>query len=133
MAMKNSVKRTNTTLFLLPLLGISRSYLTNHNDWFINAYLNEDSIELIYKYQSVNVSEYKMFTPAVEETIKYFSEGKYSKIANHHKQTILNFWNSKKGSRLYNILYPENFHLETTGRAINAEIWPKPNMEEETL
>jgi len=124
--------RTNTTLFLLPLLGDSRDYLTNHNNWFINSYLKDDCIVLIYSYNSVEVLEYKMLTPDVKETIKYFTEGCYSQIPDKHKQTILKFWDAKKGSKLHNILYPEYFHMENYGRPIKAEIWPKPNMELET-
>ena len=124
--------RTYTTLFLLPLFERSREKVITVS--FINSFICEEFPSIITKYGNEEdpIKVELPFNKAVKETIKYFTEGRYSQIPNQHKQTILQFWGAKKGSKLHNILYPEYFHIENYGRPIKAEIWPKPNMKLET-
>lgn len=127
-------KRTCTTLFLLPLLEGSQDVVKI--DSFVNAFLGKDK-HIIYAYDKLDdAGEYiesVEYNKEVEEIIGLFISGKYSKFPTTIKQKILNFWGVSKGSRLYNILYPNHYHYENFGVQVTAEIWPKPDLVKESI
>jgi len=146
MDLKHYRINTDTTRFLLPLLGYDKDTIINKD--FINAYLHENHnialttiIVLIYKTPNKLLEGVKF--KQKEDLIYYyftfnakayelFLKGKYSKFSLEHKSMIIDFWGVPKNSRLSNILNPKDFVLETTlyiptPLIQEKEIWPKPN------
>jgi len=147
--------RTDTTRFLVPLLGIPREIIDT--DSFVNAYLytfdnvvKKYCIILIYtkikedfeikKYPGFNIQGYIGYIFYIDRIVyDRFIKGKYSKFTDEEKQQILKFWNLNKYSRMYSILHPSDYMFElgmpyTHNHLVhNREIWPKPNPFKETF
>ena len=149
--------RTNTTLFVLPLLGLSKKEVLTKK--FQNAYLwslhnieadyclhllykgNEDlniNKELILnKYTTSKNTVYTIKLPGdLTKTLSNIIEGKYSKLYSEVKEQILNFWNAGKDSILYGVLYKtDSARLLFKPTVLNRDIeyWPKLIRSQETL
>jgi len=132
--------RTKTTVFLFPLIGFSKEWSVM--DRFKNAYVNiegrpkeEGVIYAIYTKTNGLRSISTIKLPI--NTLNKFIKGRYSLFSEEEKAKILSFWGLTKESRLYKILYPSHEMYESysvTLRAkTKAEIWPKPNLAEETF
>lgn len=121
--------KKDSTLFLLPLIGISKNKIFTKN--FITTYVRD------YRFPEVDnviILEYSKSTSELDELCYYckienkdsvlyfyeldtlyledytnFLDGKYSKLSNEAKQAILKFWGSTKISLLYGILYKTNY------------------------
>jgi len=143
---------TDTTRFLLPLLGFTKEQVINEN--FVNAYLYtedlaifEDTIVLIYtkeqpklKLIGIKRNGYHYYYATIDpKTYKRFVNGKYSQFEYSEKKTILDFWNQIKHSRLHSILFPEvhmqeSFNFATKGLLIHKKnIWFSPDTIKETF
>lgn len=130
-------KKTDTTLYLLPLLGYSKDVIIDDHP-FINAYIDNGSIAVEYEYPLGNDTESPLeiieFNDAIQIAYQHFIRGHYSRISERHKQTILKFWNAENKSQLYYVLYPSEYLYETTGEVIEGlEIKPKPDLRVELL
>jgi len=146
--------KTDSTRFLMPLTYLKRKVLeTKH---FINAYMwsttfqnpNNNTLLLVYSKpnKKLNKKGYTYETinntiiyslPIEQSAFKKILKGKYSMLSENEKQTILNFWNIHKHSRLSNILHPTDYMAEISiSKPIlkaKGEIWPRPNTLKETL
>ncbi len=151
---------TDTTRFLVPLLGYSKGEIIN--DDFINAFLfhseikhfyEENEIMLVYtklqpkleldplfRYEYVEDEGFHYYIAEIPlSTYNLFIEGKYSQFDYIDKQQILNFWGLRKDSRMHNILLPRSHTLEQFNFASNGllfhkkEVWFKPDTIKETF
>jgi len=150
--MNYSRTNTDTTRFLLPLLGFTKEQVINED--FINAYLytknfiaEDNLIILVYKeeqqYLELEVvyrnGYYYYFVDIRPKTYKRFIDGKYSQLEYSEKRTILDFWNLDKPSKMHNILFPathlqESFNLVGKGLLFHKKnIWFPPNTIKETF
>jgi len=151
----HSKLRTDTTRFLLPTTGLKR-YIVDTED-FVNAYLFTNTFEnksksviiLVYTNTNIELSKtgykalydgkyYYYFVPVNPVTMDKFLKGEYSKFTDKEKEQILKFWNLIKHSRMYNILYPDDYMFEIGGYTNHKlfhkrEIWPKPDTRKETF
>jgi len=158
--MKSSKK--DSTLFLLPLLGLSKNIIFNKH--FVTTYIRDYRFPEL---DNVVILEYKKSNPELDEMYSYgktegegyvlyyyqvdkyfeqdylnFIEGKYSRFSNKAKQEILSFWGSNKVSLIYGILYKTDYarvlylnSLHNRGidtSKTNFEYWRIPNLTKET-
>ena len=156
MEQKHSSTRTNTTQFLLPLLGLQKDEIMDSD--FISSFScfggdpEEGShVFIVYsKHQPhlVNIASFwgkwhvDESRPGVyfyridisTKVTKLFWQGKYSKFPIACKKKILAFWDASNSSKLYSILYPTDYIYEAHGLIVEiGDIWPKPDVNTETL
>ena len=133
MDLKDYSKRTNTALFLLPLVGNNFSK-EDLDENYVNTFLitdknpkEEGKIHIVGKHTEASVDVPK-------EAYNKFTNGDYKDFSEREKQKILAFWKASNNSRLYTILYPKDYVYESYGLLIdNINIWPKPDIEKETF
>jgi len=133
MGQKNYRERTNTALFLLPLVGKGCT-LEDLGENYLNTFLKRKGkpreegkiwIEGEHMGASVNVPI---------EAYRHFMNGDYRNFSESEKTKILSFWGASKESRLYAVLYPKDFVYEEYGLLLDiGNIWPKPDIEKETF
>lgn len=151
--MNYSRVNTDTTRFLMPLLGYSKEEVITKD--FVNAFLFTKEnlnlkrvIVLVYKTPHFNKNKvatiihgfYCYYFPIDKIIYKLFLNGKFSRFTLKQKKIILNFWNLQKHSKLHNILFPNDLELEnitafpTRGLLYySKEIWQKPDTLKETF
>jgi len=150
--MNYSRTNTDTTRFLLPLLGFDKEQVINED--FVNAFLYtkslaifENTIVLIYKKEQphlkligINKNGYYYYYATISpKTYKRFTAGKYSQFEYSEKQVILSFWKLAKGSKLHSILFPadhlqESFNTVSKGLLYHKKnIWLPPDTIKETF
>lgn len=158
--MKSSKK--DSTLFLLPLLGLDKSIVLNNN--FVTTYIRDyrfpeldEVVILEYSKTNTKLDElYSIGRVENKEAVLYyyqipeiyledyvnFLEGKYSRFSISAKQAILSFWGSNSVSLLHGILYKTNYakmlylnSLHNRGVVpgnTNFEYWRIPSLTKET-
>jgi len=121
-------KRTNTdtTRFLLPLVGYSKKELINEE--FVNAFIQPADVnEILLVYTEIQEllekdplfdrilkeDYYIYYTKVSQITYGLFLTGKYSQLEYSEKLLILDFWKLNKHSKLQNILFPKDFLYES--------------------
>jgi len=141
-------KRTKTSMILLPMLGGNYDDFA-YSDFFINAYLEDDKLHLLYRYfknekydefeerikqnkyylktldPSNNLVVYVLSLPnttQVMHDVSCFKEGKYSKIYEATKKKILSFHKLNKETELWHILYKTDTRRMSMSKALDYEL-----------
>lgn len=131
MKMDTKLYKKNSTIFLLPLLGISKDKLLTDN--FITTFIMDyrfshmtnyisiaykgdnkylDSLPELYgKVSNESGQSLYYFLLGLDNELNYarFLTGKYSKFTVQAKEKIIDFWNANKLSLIYGILYKTNY------------------------
>ena len=138
------IKRTMTTIFMLPLLYPGITYKDLPED-FLNCYLTNTDLTYseYYIYLQFVDNGFSLPIPEENETdYKLFVQGKYSKLSLGTKQDIIKFWMEYDDSLLYSILFnTEKAHKYIEDKygkpgqkySKTKEAWPKPNLIKETF
>ena len=149
---------TNTTRFILPLLKVKKKDVMTGD--FIGSYMRtdyfpeeENALILVYKAENdiiQSLTDYSLITKEgyhlyvkkpstylLKDSIEKLMKGSFSKLTSPAKMYILDFWGLDKSSRLAAILYPSSYAFEIgiskMGLGKIKEIWPAPNVENETF
>lgn len=129
---------TKTSVFLLPLLGKTKTQL-RYTSYYSNTYLSKDYKALLLVYRFTGTSMYKQFEQYMmtdslcvthtdhdpyhvvymfaiprefREDVKHFVEGKYSKFSKKLRQRITKFYGNKDASVIKVIDKDQDFKLQ---------------------
>lgn len=125
----HTMPRTKSSFFVTPMLGNTRSEL-KWGQYFVNTFLSEDSIVLLYRYFNVEdfqqfeheLKKHSMFQRLIDYDIqhvafqfkipqemlgnlKLFSAGKYSQMSDSYRSHILKFHALKLDTTIGKILF----------------------------
>lgn len=137
------IKKSKSTIFILPLLYPEIKYTDVLFEHFINCYISDErdivpDNSLIIEFDD-NVCGFRLPEELIEDYNKIL-HSQYSEISNESKIRILYFWQADTDSYLYSVLYKTSKILEYWSKKTNKEVhaskdkeyWPKFNIQEET-
>jgi len=137
------IKKSKSTIFILPLLYPEIKYTDVLFEHFINCFISDVNSPLPDKSLIIefddNICRFRLPEEILEEYYKIL-HSQYSKLSNESKKNILYFWQVEEDSYLYSILYKTQKILDywatKSGKEIfpsdSKEYWPKFNTYEET-
>lgn len=139
----DKIKKTKSTIFVLPLLYNGATYKDVWFDNFINCYITEHDKpnpenSLIIEYDN-DVVRFRVNKDRLDDYNK-IRRGEYSLLSDEAKQRILHFWQEDETSLMYSVLYKTekilDYWSKITGNQVypseSKEYWPKFNSLNET-
>jgi hypothetical protein len=137
------IKKSKTTIFLLPLLYPEITYTALIFDNFTNCYISDSKMidpenSIIIEYDN-NIARFRLPKDIIPER-DLITRSKYSKLSDKSKQQILYFWQEDKNSYFHSVLYKTQKILDYWSAKANKvlypslekEYWPKFNLQQET-
>jgi predicted AlkP superfamily phosphohydrolase/phosphomutase len=138
-----SIKKSKTTIFLLPLLYPGIQHTAILFDHFIDCYISDSKMiepenSIIIEFDD-NQARFRLPKEVVPER-DLIVKSKYSNLSYKSKQQILYFWQEDETSYFHSVLYKTQKILDYWSKkadkvlypSLEKEYWPKFNLQQET-
>ena len=84
--------------------------------------LKSSHVKLHYDVDNESFMVYIKFTEPLKKIVKFIVNGKYSRLDDSDKKTILRYWNAKSTHKMYGILYKTNEYRRQLEHDLNVKL-----------